>query len=81
MPAIPFPMELQASLFRGALSLAERPALHRRAKGKPSLAGLPLFPKQSPGLFGKFTLFGAHFVYCESAARNSSFGFGRRWKL
>ena len=37
-----------------------------REKGKPSLAGLPLFPKQSPGLFGKFTLFGAHCVSVRS---------------
>ena len=31
-------------------------------EGKPSLAGLPLFSPQSPGLWGKFTLFGAHCV-------------------
>ena len=33
MPAIPFPMELQASLFRGALSLAERPSLAQQSPG------------------------------------------------
>ena len=31
-------------------------------EGKPSLAGLPLFSPQSPGLWGKFTPFGAHCV-------------------
>ena len=33
MPAIPLEMELQASLFRGALSLAERPSLAQQSPG------------------------------------------------
>ena len=71
-------------LFRAAepkiLSKKKKLPYRKRFKGKPSLAGLPLFLKQSPGLFEKFTLFGAHFVQCESEVRKFFRAFFIDWK-
>ena len=46
------------------------------SKGKPSLAELPLFCEQSPGLFTKFTLFGAHCVLVLNSFTREFFGSG-----